>query len=175
MCHEQAPILPWLTWNNVSGSQEGLLDVDEGNQACLGNLISWASYTASLKWKKPLDVYRLAVCKWGFYAALVHMLWKVFIFTKNLAPMQVGGSYTQWEARKSVLKFGEVFLTSADAGVFLAYLLFSPLHQTLQLLLIFFLSPLTPAPDLSISLYHFCSSQKFLITFCFQATLASVL
>lgn len=173
MCPEQALILlGWLIWNNISGSQEVLWDVDEGNQACLGNLISWASYIASLKCKLPRDVYRLAVCKRGFYLALVHMLWKVFVFTKNLAPMQLGGSYTQWEAWKLVLKFGEVFLTSVDSGIFLAYLYFFPTTSNPTIASYFFL------PFFSPDLFHFITSsfpQNFLSTFCFQATLASIL
>lgn len=84
------------------------------------------------------------------------MLWKVFIFTKNLAPVQLGGSYTQWEARKLMLKFGEVLLTSVDSGIFLAYLLFSS-STSISTVAYFFLSfPL----DLFVSLYHFLFPTK---------------
>lgn len=73
--------------------------------------------------------------------------------------MQLGGSYTV-RGQKVDLKFGEVFLTSVDSGIFLAYLLFFPLHQTLQLLLIFFFLSPSPCSPLFISLYHFLFPTK---------------
>lgn len=95
------------------------------------------------------------------------MLWKVFVFTKNLAPMQLGGSYTQWEARKLVLKFGEVFLTSVDSGIFLAYLYFFPHYIKSYNYFLFFLSPLT-------YLFHFiasCSHKISSVLFVFRLLL----
>lgn len=110
-------------------------------------------------------MYSLAVCKWGFYIARVHMLWKVFIFTKNLAPAQLGESYTQWEARKLLLKFGEVFLTSVHSGIFLAYLV-SPPPTSNPTIASYFFSFFTP--DLFISLYHFLFPTKMPQCFLFS-------